>query len=88
MLEANCWNFFKPEQPRRFQSAMAGNDPVCFIDQNRSVEAESFGAVPDRANLLWRMLSGVARIRNDGGDREIRDGRSTGGDSRFLCANG
>jgi hypothetical protein len=50
-----------PDLSRRLHAAMAGEDAVFAVDQDRIGEAEATNALRDLTGLLARMGSGVAR---------------------------
>ena len=51
----------------RLVAAMAGDDLLVPIDQNRRIEAEGGNAAGDGPNLCPIMFTRIARVRSEGG---------------------
>jgi hypothetical protein len=61
------------EQHSGFISAVARDNFVVLVDQDRRIEAERFDASGDRAYLRAAMLAWIVRIRNEIPDRDKQE---------------
>jgi hypothetical protein len=61
------------EQQSRFIPAVAGNNLVVLVDQDRRIEAERFDASGDCAYLRAAMLSRIVRVRDQITDRDKQE---------------
>ena len=61
------------EQPSRFIPAVAGDNFVVLVDQDRRIEAERFDASGDRAYLRAAMLAWIVVIRDQIPDRDKQE---------------
>ena len=64
MGEDNDWDLGVSELMSGEHSAMAGNDTALRVDQNRIDETELRNAACDLSDLLGRVRSGIASIRD------------------------
>ena len=71
VAQPDCRNLFEPEQLRRLQTSVARDDLPVFINQDGVRPAECLDGRGDLPDLLFRVRTGISRIRLEGRDPEM-----------------
>src|SRR5690348_8654301 len=71
MLKANYGDFVPAALLGRQNPAMAGNDVVVSVSQDRDNEVERLQATADLAHLTRRVNAGIVRIGPGTADRDV-----------------
>ena len=71
VAQPDCRDLFEPKQLRRFQTPVARDDLSVFIDQDGVRPAECLDGRSNLSDLLFRVRTGISRIRLEGRDTEM-----------------
>ena len=71
VAQPDCRDLFEPEQLRRLQAPVARDDLPVLIDQDGVRPAECLDGRSNLPDLLFRVRTGISRIRLEGRDPEI-----------------
>src|SRR2546423_9940891 len=75
VLKTDRWPLEYPELPPRQQPAMPGDDLEIGINDDRDIEAELFDRTSDLPDLLFAVLSRIARIEFQSISRLVNNSR-------------